>query len=53
MRSILEEFAYGNISPEAQFFKRGSATKDYHHTIDLSSLQQYGIYVGTRSEVMV
>jgi len=24
MRSILEEFAYGNISPEAQYFKRDS-----------------------------
>lgn len=24
MTSILEEFAYGNISPEAQFFKRDS-----------------------------
>lgn len=24
MGSILEEFAYGNISPEAQFFKRNS-----------------------------
>ena len=24
MPSILEEFAYGNISPEAQFFKRDS-----------------------------
>ncbi len=24
MRSILEEFAYGNISPEVQFFKRNS-----------------------------
>jgi hypothetical protein len=24
MSSILEEFAYGNISPEAQFFRRGS-----------------------------
>jgi len=24
MASILEEFAYGNISPEAQFFKRDS-----------------------------
>ena len=25
MRSILEEFAYGNVSPEARFFKRKSA----------------------------
>ena len=25
MRSILEEFAYGNISPEVQYFKRNSA----------------------------
>ena len=25
MKSILEEFAYGNISPEAQYFKRNSA----------------------------
>lgn len=25
MSSILEEFAYGNISPEAPFFKRNSA----------------------------
>lgn len=25
MRSILEEFAYGNISPESQFFKGNSA----------------------------
>ena len=25
MQSILEEFAYGNISPEAQFFTRDSA----------------------------
>lgn len=25
MASILEEFAYGNISPEAQFFKKDSA----------------------------
>ena len=24
MRSILEEFAYGNISPEVQYFKRNS-----------------------------
>lgn len=24
MKSILEEFAYGNISPEAQFFRRNS-----------------------------
>jgi len=24
MTSILEEFAYGNVSPEAQFFKRDS-----------------------------
>ena len=24
MKSILEEFAYGNISPEARFFKRNS-----------------------------
>lgn len=24
MKSILEEFAYGNISPEARFFKRDS-----------------------------
>ena len=24
MKSILEEFAYGNISPEPRFFKRGS-----------------------------
>lgn len=24
MRSILEEFAYGNISPETQFFKHNS-----------------------------
>lgn len=24
MRSILEEFAYGNISPEIQYFKRDS-----------------------------
>ena len=24
MRSILEEFAYGNISPEAQYFKQNS-----------------------------
>lgn len=25
MRSILEEFAYGNISPEVQYFKHNSA----------------------------
>ena len=25
MASILEEFAYGNVSPEAQFFKKDSA----------------------------
>ena len=25
MSSILEEFAYGNVSPEAQFFKKDSA----------------------------
>lgn len=31
MRSILEEFAYGNISPEIRFFKRDSA---YGQTMD-------------------
>ncbi|MFT3984641.1 MAG: hypothetical protein QM697_12095 [Lachnospiraceae bacterium] len=28
MGSILEEFAYGNISPEAQFFKRNSEYRE-------------------------
>ena len=34
MQSILEEFAYGNVSPEAQFFKKDSK---YGRTIELVS----------------
>jgi hypothetical protein len=40
MASILEEFAYGNISPEVQFFKKDS---EYGQTIELVSRNEQKI----------
>lgn len=41
MTSILEEFAYGNVSPEAQFFKKNS---EYSKVMELMTRNEQKLF---------
>ena len=51
MQSILEEFAYGNVSPEVQFFKRNSRYGEAMEALAINEEKLLGKLNGDEREI--